>query len=233
MIEISEQVIDYFKVYNSRVGVIQITPTENCYLNIEVAKSIGSVENPKYDFENKITSSLSMKERARVLKMIEDFDKEFSKIPETRFSEKSIYIDKTPVLFDHSKSSKPKTISFQRQIYNGDKNLKKKQLTICMELKDKTAKYSKHMQSIDEEDYICLKLILEESIKREAFYNNDMDSKMFVCDVVLKGKSPFKMKLPKIVSAGDIINHKDRRISVLGREYLKSSNSWRIYGEQK
>lgn len=236
MINIKEEkaFIDNFKIYNSRTGVIQITPDKTGTVNIEVAKSTGTAENPSYDFENKITSSLSIKERSKIAKMIDDFDRDTYKIPEARYVEKSIYIDVKPVTFNHHKSSKPKNISFQRQIYNGDKQLRKKQLTITLELLDKTSAYSKHMQSVDEEDFLIIRDIFKESIIRESFYNVDSYNDQEIFELSIKGASKtFKIKLPKSIQAGDLVKMKDGSIRILGREFIKTSNSWKIYAENK
>ena len=97
---------------------------------------------------------------------------------------------------------------------------------------DKTAKYSKHVQSIDEEDFIILREILRASIVKESFHNSRRNENSTVFEMVLKGSKPFKMRLPNMISSGDIVRFGDKkRIRVLGREFLKDDGSWKIYGE--
>lgn len=224
--------LDFPKFYNSRTGVIQVTPDALGGINLEAAKVVGE---QKYDFKNKIVASLTVAERQKIIRMIKNFEKDLqspsvlaAKAKAEKENKKQFYLE-SPVTFNHHKSSKPKNITVQRQVYQG-----KKQFVIGIELVNRTGEvYPKHLQSIEEDDYETLKDILVHSIVLSTYARVNKMDEFYSFNLKVKGaKEVYKITLPKNIASGDrFVNSSEKKLKVLFKEYNKPKNSWDLYAE--
>ena len=213
---------DYFKIYNSKVGAIQFTPTKEGEFYMEFAKTKG-VNNGQasYDFDNKITTSLSVRERGVILTKIKDFEKDAAKASRDNVGKDQFYIDIKPIEFPHLESKTPKNISFQRQVYKGAM-----QLIIAVKIIENGVT---HRQSIDYVDTLVFYEALRESIILSVYARVNIANEMRKYKVNID-KESFVMELPKDIGIGDIISDRNGILMKVDfKMYDVKSKSWSLY----
>lgn len=219
----------YYKIYNNKTGAIQLTVSNDGGFFLEFAKAKPS-DNSRvgsYDFENKIMASLTTTEKEELFNILDNFDKDLlvaSKKP-SNVGKDTFKIDEEFKEMPHLESGTPKKLKFQRQVFRN-----KKQLTMAVELVNKTASYNSHTQSINESQFKTLKSALKRSIEKDVFCRADELNEFIKYKTKIQGeKEEFEINLPKNISVGDHIEMKNGGIFLVEiKMYSMKSKLWKL-----
>lgn len=219
----------YYKIYNNKTGAIQLTVSNDGGFFLEFAKAKPS-DNSRvgsYDFENKIMASLTTTEKEELFNLLDNFDKDLlaaSKKP-SNAGKDTFKIDEEFKEMPHLESSTPKKLKFQRQVFRN-----KKQLTMAVELVNKTASYNSHTQSINESQFKTLKNALKRSIEKDVFCRADELNNFIKYKAKIQGeRDEFEINLPNNISVGDHVEMKKGGIFLVEiKMYSIKDKNWKL-----